>query len=102
MPVGPVIMPCYLLRNKDGQPMGHVCGNLGPHCGCCGGVSGFLCDYPVGEGKTCDRPLCDHCAAEVAPDVHYCPGHAKEWDDFKAAGGVQRELENVVPFKNFP
>lgn len=95
-------MPCYLLRNKDGQPMGHLCGNLGPHCGCCGGVSGFLCDYPVGEGKTCDRPLCDHCAAEVAPDVHYCPGHAKEWADFKAAGGVQRELENVVPFKNFP
>jgi len=53
VPVGPVIMPCYLLRNKDGKPMGHVCGNLGPHCGCCGGVSGFLCDYPVGEGKTC-------------------------------------------------
>ena len=91
-------MPCYALHDKDGKPIGHLCGNLGAHCTCCGGVSGYLCDFPVGEGKTCDRPLCGRHAAEVAPEVHYCPGHLQEWEAFKASGGVKEQLEGVVPF----
>lgn len=91
-------MPCYSLHDKDGKQIGHLCGNLGEHCACCGGVSGYLCDFPVGEGKTCDRPLCGRCAAEVAPEVHYCSGHLQEWEAFKASGGVKEQLEKVVPF----
>ncbi len=91
-------MPCYLERTKDGGRM-FLCGDLGPHCAAgCGASTDFLCDYPVGEGKTCDAPLCDSHAHEVAPNVHYCPGHFTEWEKFRAAGGVEAELKNVVPF----
>jgi len=82
---------------KDGGTM-FLCGEFGQHCGACASVGDFLCDFPVGDGKTCDMALCESHATEVAPNVHYCPGHMVLWDEFRAAGGVQRELENVVPF----
>ena len=91
-------MPCYVKKSSDGGPL-FICGDLGPHCADCAGFGDFLCDYPVGDGKTCDRPLCDDHANEIAPDLHYCAGHMKLWEEFKASGGVQRELENIVPFK---
>lgn len=79
-----------------------MCGDLGPHCAAekCGDASDYLCDYPVGEGRTCDLPLCESHAYEVAPNIHYCPGHLILWQEFRASGGVQRELENVTPYKN--
>ena len=86
-------MPCY--KTKDGV---HICGELGPHCEDCSDVSAFLCDFPVGKGKTCDRHMCKDHATEVAPDVHYCKGHLKEWEDCVSSGGVKSVLENVVPF----
>lgn len=91
-------MPCYIHKDKDGGSM-FICGDLGAHCADCAGFGDFLCDYPVGDGKTCDRPMCGEHVNEIAPEVHYCAGHMKLWKEFKASGGVQRELENVVPFK---
>lgn len=90
-------MPCYSLRD-GGKHVAFICGDLGEHCRHpeCGAVSEFLCDFPVGEGKTCDRG--EH-AHEVAPDVHYCAPHYQDWLRFREAGGVARELENVIPFK---
>ncbi|MBU2765822.1 hypothetical protein HAP94_06345 [Acidithiobacillus ferrivorans] len=92
-------MPCYIERTKDGGTM-FLCGDLGPHCaaGECAAVSGFLCDYPAGEGRTCDLPLCASHAYEVAQNVHYCPGHLILWKEFRDNGGVKRELEKVVPY----
>lgn len=92
-------MPCYIA--KDGDTAIFICGNLGDHCGDvnCADVSGYLCDYPVGDGKTCDMPLCHKHAFEAAPEIHYCPAHALMWMEFRDSGGVRRELENVVPFK---
>lgn len=75
-----------------------MCGKLGPHCADCSWVSGYLCDYPVGKGKTCDRPLCEDHANEVAPDLHYCNVHYREWEEFRKSGGVEKELKNVTPF----
>ncbi|KTC15362.1 hypothetical protein AO391_25520 [Pseudomonas marginalis ICMP 9505] len=92
-------MACYRIYDKNRKPIGHLCGDLGPHCAECGAVGTQLCDYPVGDGKTCDRPVCEFHAAEVAPNVDYCPSHHTEWKAFRDAGGVKRELENVVPFK---
>ncbi len=92
-------MPCYVLHDKAGEPVGHICGKLGPHCANCGDVSGFLCDYPVGKGKTCDRPVCERHCIEVAPDLHYCTAHHAEWQAFRDSGGVHEALANVVPFK---
>ena len=92
-------MPCYIERTKDGGTM-FLCGDLGRHCaaGECAAVSGFLCDYPVGEGRTCDLPLCASHAYEVAQNVHYCPGHLILWKEFRDNDGVKRELEKVVPY----
>lgn len=84
-------------KRNEGSPM-FICGDLGDHCRDCGALGVNLCDYPVGDGKTCDAPLCDEHAAEVAPEIHYCAGHLAEWTKFRDSGGVQRELETVVAF----
>ncbi len=53
-----------------------------PTCSRCGSLSERLCDYPLGDGKTCDLPLCWECAVEQMPayetaeSIDYCPQHA--------------------------
>src|SRR3546814_5750819 len=37
-----------------------VHGDLGKHCTECAAPSDNLCDYPVGDGKTCDRRSEEH------------------------------------------
>jgi hypothetical protein len=34
------------------------------------------CDYPIGNGKTCDAFMCAACARCVGMDRDYCPDHA--------------------------
>lgn len=77
-----------------------VRGELGAHCGSCMAVGDFLCDYPVGEAITCDRPMCGAHAHEIGPDLHYCQAHYQMWVEFKARGGVDASLRNVIAFKN--
>lgn len=91
-------MPCYVAKTKSGGTM-FLCGDLGPHCADCSDVGVNLCDFPVGDGKTCDRNICDAHSHEIGPNLHYCATHYKEWQAFRAAGGVTKELANVVPFK---
>lgn len=43
----------------------------------CMAMSAFLCDWPV-DGGTCDAPLCEEHAHQVAADRHYCPRHRAE------------------------
>ncbi len=80
--------PCKAVRHEDGS-IGFYCGeNLDPDdfvtCHLCGRFADYLCDYPVGEGKTCDVPLCAECVISVGAErpewtqVHYCPAHGKE------------------------
>jgi hypothetical protein len=57
-----------------------------PICSC-GYVSDFLCDWPVGDGKTCDLPLCEVCAHEIGEDRHTCEIH---WHEFQQRTGLQR------------
>ncbi len=89
-------MPCYRVPMKDGGHM-VMCGDLGDHCSNenCSDVSGFLCDYPVGEGKTCDLPLCASHAYEIAPNLHYCAAHFAMWVSFTEQGKVEEALSNV-------
>lgn len=89
-------MACY--QTKDGM---FVCGNLGPHCNECMDVADFLCDFPVGRGKTCDRNLCDEHAHEIAPELHYCTPHLAMWEAFVVEGGVKQELGNVLPYRAY-
>ena len=60
-------MPCEWLKTADGTVMhinrGH---SRGPkrHCKFCGShyYGGKLCDFPVGESRTCDAQMCNECA----------------------------------------
>lgn len=89
-------MPCYISETEGGRMF--ICGELGPHCAECMDVSGYLCDFPVGEDKTCDRPVCHTHANPIGPDLHYCTAHFMMWKEYKESGGVSRELENVYAF----
>ena len=44
----------------------------------CMAIGSFLCDWPVDGGGTCDAPLCEEHAHQVAADRHYCPRHRAE------------------------
>ena len=91
-------MTCYRYAG------GIICGKLGPQCRDCGGVANLLCDFPVAEGKTCDRPICEDCASPVAPDadIHYCAGHRAVWQEFKESKGYGNVLLGVFPLFNNP
>lgn len=53
----------------------------------CGHWSDFLCDWPVGGGKTCDIALCKCCRHEIGDDLDACVIH---WHIFTKKTGVQR------------
>lgn len=92
-------MPGYVERFKNGGTF-FLRGALGPHCSSCAALGINLCDFPVGEGKTCDLPICGAHSTEVAPNLHYCLPHQQMWEKFCNAGGVEKVLENVIPFKD--
>ena len=55
-----------------------LCGDFGPHCGACASVGDFLCDFPVGDGKTCDMPLCERHASELRGAEHTGQGCVRQ------------------------
>lgn len=57
----------------------------------------YLCDYPVGDGKTCDAHLCHQHAHEVAEDTHYCKAHYQQFQDFKKNNGIAEVLGVITP-----
>ncbi len=80
-------MTTYITRLGNGN-IAFINGSLGPHCADCTRVATLLCDYPVGEGKTCDRHMCEAHATEIKPQIHYCKGHNERWLEFKASGEI--------------
>lgn len=76
-------MPCETVDLGNGI-RGIVCSRgRRKRCSECGRLgAGYLCDWKLRgkkKGKTCDRPLCDRCATEVAPDRHLCRAHNERW-----------------------
>lgn len=88
-----------LAKERGGGGTMFICGDLGDHCADCNALGEYLCDYPVGEGKTCDRPLCDTHRHEIGVDLHYCEAHHQMWQEFKDGGGVDAALRNVIAYK---
>lgn len=43
----------------------------------CGHFATFLCDQPVGRGRTCDAPLCRCCRTAVADGIDQCDFHTR-------------------------
>ena len=48
-------------------------------CRVCGDLADALCDYPLGNDRTCDSALCNSDARHIKGDLHYCPEHATEY-----------------------
>jgi hypothetical protein len=57
-----------------------------PFCHC-GHTAEMLCDYPMGEGKTCDLAVCWCCSKHIAEDRDLCLVH---FAVFVRESGVER------------
>lgn len=71
-------MGCATDKLTDGSTI-FLCGEGVQSCGRCTQVAVALCDFPTGDGKTCDIPLCNrHRIAQGGEllDIDYCPQHA--------------------------
>jgi hypothetical protein len=78
-------MHCTWIKDGNGA-VAILCGSRPRAKRCaCGQPSTLLCDWPIGGGKTCDRPMCASCATEVGPDKHLCAGHRNNYDALAAA-----------------
>lgn len=55
-------------------------------CASCGVLSSDyrLCDWKIGDGKTCDAKVCLSCRHSVAPDKDLCREHATLWKSHPA------------------
>ncbi len=86
-------MGCARLLGTQEEPwIGFICGADVVACTACGVYAEYLCDWPMGKGKTCDAPLCGrHAISQGFPpdnqprlfgdpdpetEIHYCPTHA--------------------------
>lgn len=57
-----------------------ICGDINVDlCGFgeCEYAAEYLCDWPVGKGKTCDLPICRNHACEQRKGIHFCPVHQR-------------------------
>lgn len=62
---------------KDGE-QGFICGEGMTPCKYCGALAEYLCDFPMGKGKTCDMRLCDRCRVRQEGDrwgLDFCRAH---------------------------
>lgn len=83
-------MGCIRAKIAGGE--GFVCGSeellvAFKPCSWCDCFHDFLCDYPMGRGKTCDTLLCEKHARAIGEDKHLCPIHFAE---FQKKAGVDR------------
>lgn len=71
-------MPCSMIRLADGT----VCyvKHSAPRrqkCRFCARWSTKLCDFPMGNGKTCNAPCCSEHSVSVGEDRDFCEAHRK-------------------------
>ena len=70
-------MGCATEKRSDGSII-FWCGKGIEPCYVCGEMAVALCDYPVGQRKTCDQPLCEKHSIKQGTewqDIHFCPTH---------------------------
>jgi len=70
-------------------------GKLGSPCADCNWISEYLCDFPVGNDKTCDRLVCKEHANRISDNIHYCNTHFRMWKNYIESG----ENKDVLPAK---
>jgi hypothetical protein len=74
-------MPCepFKIKNEDGSfIIGIMCsrGRNSKPCYVCGKPHTSLCDYSLGNGKTCDKPMCNSCKTRIGHDLDVCREHS--------------------------
>jgi hypothetical protein len=62
---GQTVIICGLRRSKPKR-----CSHAG-----CEATGTKLCDWPIGGGRTCSKPLCDRHAVRAGRDVDHCLHH---------------------------
>ena len=71
-------MPFFYRKVKPrGRPI-IMCGPGIVACAFCGQAADFRCDAPIGDGRTCDLPICiehKHHRPDIGSDIDYCPHH---------------------------
>ena len=83
-------------KDRIGEYTGYLSGPDLPICPDCGYASENLCDYPVGDDKTCDRPMCFDHSHKVGPNMHYCETHFQMWQAYCREKGIKSlPLEDV-------
>lgn len=71
-------MPCspFSIETPQGRVTGIICTRRRKvPCAFCQAPHTHLCDYPMANGKTCDRKLCPQHRTRVSRDRDYCPEH---------------------------
>lgn len=70
-------------KHYDPNSVMFICGSMEgvEYCShtSCLGFNEFLCDYPVGENRTCDYGMCESHSNQVGEDLHYCKTHYELW-----------------------
>lgn len=44
----------------------------------CAQMAPYLCDWPAGGGRTCDRAVCEDHRTQAGKNIDYCPEHAPD------------------------
>lgn len=73
------VLPSFFYRRTkklDKPQLIFVCGSGIRPCHVCGAVADYLCDQPIGDGKTCDLPLCNKHRHHVGI-YDYCETHPR-------------------------
>lgn len=85
-------MACEPYVSPDGSIVGIICGRSRtvPKCYICGANCTTLCDYPIGNGNTCDKPTCKKHKVNIGYDVDVCKEHANKEDIEKTLKAVSK------------
>lgn len=94
-------MPCEWYKTADGTVMhinrGH---SRGPklYCKFCrkNYHGGKLCDFPIGNGKTCDAQMCDDCSRTIGRQDSDAGGGLKRLNDTIDVCPIHRSQAVVV------
>lgn len=82
-------MPCQRFGTADGM-IGIICTKT-VYCAYCGKPHTSLCDYPVGNNKTCDKPMCDYCRVIIGDNIDVCREHSNANDISKTLQQANKE-----------
>ena len=71
-------MGCNTIRDDEGRVMAIICSrDSRDKCKDCGRLCTKLCDFPLANGKTCDRKMCDDHSVNQSPEIDFCLIHSR-------------------------